>query len=261
MNNFCAIVVPVVSERLSEQEAVSLGCLKQKGKNYQKVIICPMSLNFDFDTSGFRIKRLDDKYFESIGSYNNLMLTSDFYCLFEDYSFILIYQLDCLMFKEELHYWCSLDYSYIGAPFYYRGTVKPKGVGNGGFSLRKVSDFLKVLKSQKISLFPSSQNNFRYFVQHKPLKRLIKIFLDKGNIEDRFKKSGLAEDNLWSYYATQADRSFRLAPPKEALLFAFEDRPADAYKEAGYQLPFGCHAWFKKDKEFWEQKLKEQGFL
>jgi hypothetical protein len=38
-----------------------------------------------------------------------------------------------------------------------------------------------------------------------------------------------------------------------ALEFAFESDPAGSYERIGKKLPFGCHAWAKHDRTFWER--------
>ena len=45
---------------------------------------------------------------------------------------------------------------------------------------------------------------------------------------------------------------FNIAPLDEALYFGFECVPRYCFELTGHQLPFGCHAWPKFDREFWE---------
>ena len=92
----------------------------------------------------------DKHYFSSVKGYNQLMLTIDFYKRFLEYQYILVYQLDAWVFRDELDYWCDQGYDFIGAPVYnYLGNGKYAKenpfVGNGGFSLRKLSYCIKVL--------------------------------------------------------------------------------------------------------------------
>ena len=58
----------------------------------------------------------NDTYFESIYGYNQLMLNVEFYEAFSK-KYILIYQTDAFIFKDDLNYWCEKDYDYIGAPW------------------------------------------------------------------------------------------------------------------------------------------------
>ena len=43
--------------------------------------------------------------------------------------------------------------------------------------------------------------------------------------------------------------------PREALEFSFELAPRYCFMMNGRRLPFGCHAWFRYDREFWEPFL------
>ena len=39
---------------------------------------------------------------------------------------------------------------------------------------------------------------------------------------------------------------------KQALLFSVESDPENAFRIIQYKLPFGCHAWYKKDADVWK---------
>ena len=83
------------------------------------------------------------------------MLSSVFYQEFEQYQYVLIAQTDSLVFSDDLNIWAEKGYSYIGAPW-FEGYTQPTqplrltAVGNGGFSLRNVQDFLRVLNRPRI---------------------------------------------------------------------------------------------------------------
>lgn len=80
----------------------------------------------------------DDKWFESVSTYSVFMLTKEFYEKFTSYEFLLIYQLDAWVFRNELEYWCAQGYDYLGAPWFKDATTMYSKAGNGGFSLRNV---------------------------------------------------------------------------------------------------------------------------
>jgi hypothetical protein len=48
---------------------------------------------------------------------------------------------------------------------------------------------------------------------------------------------------------------FRLPAVDVALRFAFEASPRVYFALNNYELPFGCHAWERYDKAFWEPYL------
>ena len=94
------------------------------------------------------VKCFDDSYFTGISSYSRLLLTPDFYHCFEEYTHMLIYQLDGWVFRDELDEWCGKEYEYIGAPFFLQDGKKRLPVaGNGGVSLRNIAAMLRVLSS------------------------------------------------------------------------------------------------------------------
>lgn len=51
--------------------------------------------------------------------------------------------------------------------------------------------------------------------------------------------------------------AFKIAPLEVALRFAFECVPRYCFEKNNFTLPFGCHAWAKYDREFWEPYLLE----
>ena len=91
-------------------------------------------------------------FFADISGYTKLLLAKQFYQAFADYEYILIYQPDCLVFSDDLEYWCAKGWDYVGAPWFRDHENDPTGglwaVGNGGLSLRNVSSALAVLRSK-----------------------------------------------------------------------------------------------------------------
>ena len=84
------------------------------------------------------------EYFKSKETYSKMLMSYDFWKRFEAYEYVLIYQTDCLLLKDNLDTWASFGYDYIGAPILGTGSdwKHIPCVGNGGLSLRKVSTFL-----------------------------------------------------------------------------------------------------------------------
>ena len=88
------------------------------------------------------------------------MLTRQFYEKFLNFDYILIYQTDAFIFVDKLDEWCTKGFSYVGAPWFKDFTPpyctnELQFVGNGGFSLRKVPHFIKVLNTFS-TIFPWS---------------------------------------------------------------------------------------------------------
>lgn len=252
--NNVVVVIPYYKNELMDSEQKSLqACVRTLG-TYDIFLITPNSLDTTKICQKYpllKVRTFADEFFHSLRGYNKLMLSEIFYSRFTDYNYILIYQLDAFVFKDELQFWADKDYDYIGAPWirskkypflwgikksqvkrvWYRLTYNKKRfyksisgeVGNGGFSLRKVSKMLQITCSYKEKI--------------------------KKQLDDS--KPFYPED-VW--LLLEVKRKDRLKKPsfEEALKFAMEMRPDKAYQWNNNALPFGCHA-FNRDtyKDFW----------
>ena len=259
-----AVVVPLSNRKdLTPEEEVSMRHLLHFLGKYDKYLVVSKTLQVKFP--GFGTKRFDDKFFGSAAAHSKLLLSPIFYKAFIDYRFILIYHLDALVFSDQLTQWCEMDFDFIGAPWIkheeapYAGNPTYEGkVGNGGFSLRKIESFLKVIYSQTYSIDPSEYWHMFYaskprYIQYlnfpkKILKRLRICNNAKWEMY-RYKKN---EESFWANRAKHYYPGFKIASVEVALRFAFECVPRYCFEENGFVLPFGCHAWHYYDREFWE---------
>ena len=249
------IVIPIYKNKLYEYESISLAQCFNILSRYPIFIIKPESLDVSSIQQQYpqvSIKSFDDDYFnDGLYGYNKLMLSQTFYEKFLQYDYILIYQLDAWVFQDELEYWCSKNYDYIGAPWiirpifnllplrifiylqskYYNhiGRIVKyervgNKVGNGGFSLRKVKSFYQSVEQQ--------QGIIEYYNEQ---SRKIPHFFN--------------EDVFWSL----ENLNFRYPPYKEALQFSFDNHPKECMQMNNNTLPFGCHGWSKPRKiKFWK---------
>lgn len=156
MNNKCIIVIPTHKTVLDELEQLSLKQLDKIVDNIDMCIVHPSctdkeSIKSLFVNNEISFKQFDDEYFKSDLSYNQFCLNYDFYKAFEEYEYMLIYQTDCWIFRNEIKQFCDMGYDYIGGPIYSAGSHWPSFkigsrpvVGNGGLSLRKISTMLKI---------------------------------------------------------------------------------------------------------------------
>lgn len=229
MENRVAVVIPFYHKILSELENISFSqCIKILEK-YPIILLIPNGLNVDeyLIRQNIFIQEVDSIILESKEAYNRFMLSKEFYSLFIKYEFILIYQLDAFVFSDRLIEFCQLNYDYIGAPWleglYYPASLERClwYVGNGGFSLRKVSSILYILnQSKELSI-------------------------------------SVNEDVFFS--SRQSDK-FRIAPISVAVDFAFEASVEECFALNNYKLPFGCHAWEKHNWEFFKPLFKQYGY-
>ena len=264
-----AVVVPGYNRaEFTSDEEISFRHLEHFLGRYDKFLVVPQSLKIA--RPGFHLQRFPDTYFGSAIANAKLMLSSTFYRSFRRYRYILIYQLDALVFSDRLLEWCRADLDYVGAPWLQcvdSPWVDNPRVGNGGFSLRKVSSFLRVLASDKYWIDPETywqkiSSGKPWYAQcvHLPRKWMKQIRRFNGvkrEVEQwHLRPDGTRnEDHFWSDEAIRYDSQFKVAPFDVGLRFAFEVVPRQCFALNQYSLPFGCHAWPRYDRSFWEPHL------
>ncbi len=249
---------------LASDEKISLRHLVHFLGKYDKFLVVPKGL--EVNLPGFQLKRFNGKYFGSVHANTRLMLSPNFYEAFRDYQYILIYHLDSLVFSDQLLYWCQLDFDYIGPPWIKCPDlpwVETEGVGNGGFSLRKVESFLKVIHSREYWVDPTEY--WRGYCSSKPIyiqylnlpRKYLKYLSFFNGARWRMSKGDYRkrEDKFWSREAKRFYPEFKIASVKTALKFAFEASPRLCFERNSYRLPFGCHAWTRYNRSFWEPHL------
>lgn len=269
------VIIPVYKPLPDRYEEISFRqCIKILSK-HPLCIVTFSELNIDWYKDilqtfnvDFSIEYFDKTYFESLSGYNKLMLSKQLYQRFMAYEYMLIYQLDAYVFRDELEYWCRQGYDYIGAPW-FEGWKKPtkkfKGVGNGGFSLRNIQTSLSVLnKLDRLKKYNTLYtqlkiNKLTSFYGAFILFRAL-LNLKKSNgytfyelISDREPK--MQEDGVWALNVPSIF-DYKVAPVEEALKFSFETNPSLLYEMNDNRLPFGCHAWLKYESEFWQPFIK-----
>ena len=248
---------------LTADERISLRHLYRFLGRYDKYMVAPRSLDVDF--RDFAIKRFDDRFFGSIKAHVRLLTSPEFYESFHDYTYILIHHLDAIAFSDQLEEWCATGLDLIGAANHGRSDHLSV-VGNGGFCLRKVESFLKVLRSDRYAVDPE-----RYWAQlyagrpwyvrlpnlpRKYLKRLHRFNNVRRAIDMMIRETDPPlEDVFFMQEGPKYCPGFRVATVEQALRFAFDETPRKAFELNHRRLPFGAHAWFKHDRAFWEPFL------
>lgn len=260
------ITVPIYKEIPTENDLISLNQLFKILGHHKITFVHPENLNLKY-YQHFKssCKGFDEKYFKNISGYNSLMLHTDFYSSFSE-KYLLIYQTDCFVFKDELLEWCKKEYDYIGAPWLGSSTKIPplklifekgisttktalnyKGnrkfqkdksllynqVGNGGFSLRKREKCIEILKE---------------------LSEVVKVYLKQKNLGTFY-----AEDVFFSIEPSRNNLEFTKPDYKEAAHFAIENKQTKAFEITKGELPFGCHRW-DKERDFWREYFAKFGY-
>ncbi len=269
-------VVLIIAHKatLTPYEEISLQQVHRVLGHYPIWLICPRGL----DVSAYRavvpevrIDFIDPKWQASYAAFNQLKVQPFLYRRYRKYEYLLYYELDAFVFRDELAYWCEQGYDYIGAPWFtdYNQTEKQDHaklhlVGNGGFSLHNVEAALRVCYSfswirRPKEVWKDYQSlNLKGKIWY--LSWLIKNYSFGNNTFFLFNDLKLGEDNYWGARVPRNFEWFRVAPVEEALKFSFELKPAQKYELNGYRLPFGCHAWAKHDLGFWRTHFKRAGF-
>lgn len=272
-NEVC-VVIPIYKEILNEFEVQSvLQCIKVLS-DYSIHFVCPKGLDIGFYKENFSEIRnftyFEKNYFENLSGYNRLMLSVGFYKAFDKYQYMLVYQTDCYVFRDELMDWANKGYDYIGGVWFddYHGSPKLGAKiwhpGNGGFSLRKINTISKILSSSSYplkSLKQLSLENKTNLALNKEiyLKRIIKTLLDfisrKNSLKYYVANTKENEDVLFMELSLKY-KKLTVPSVSESIGFSWDRLPLFLYNKLG-RLPFGCHAWYREDhcyegnKDFW----------
>jgi hypothetical protein len=262
----CCILIPLYKQDLTADESLSLA---------NTIIRCPDRVIFILhpphcqqlvdrliawlDHPQLQSQCLPASCFNGIASYNRMLLLSDFYASFAAYEWILIVQLDALLFSADLDFFMNQPYDYWGAPFFL-GIDQPLrplrllGGGNGGLSLRRVKPCMRILERPHwlypaIRQFEHVSLPGQFWRAFGRALRQIFSFGGGGLVPSMF------EDLFWSFIAPKIDPKFQVAPPEKAMYFAFETEPSYLRSLIG-ALPLGCHAWRRHSPYFWEQEFR-----
>ena len=232
-----AVVVPIYKASLNLLEQFSVDYLFKKISNREIFFIGPKGLDrtyYENRYGSIRFRAFDDTYFSSIVGYNHLLLDTDFYRSFSEFDYILIHQTDALIFHDNLDYWMSKVFDYIGAPWpggveirlglgkyaVGEGLILKSFVGNGGFSFRSVKASITVLD-------------------------------ECADLREYWLTSGSSEDLFFSF-AGMVSNTFRIPNQMIASTFCLELAAQNYYHMNNNTVPTGAHAWWKHDLEFWK---------
>jgi hypothetical protein len=230
-----AVVIPVYMPVIDGLDLFSLHYSLNKLKAKRDIyFVCPESLETAFYSNLFpraKFVTFDDCYFKPVENYNQLLLNPFFYEKFDACEFILLYQTDAIILRDELDYWCNQEYDYIGAPWpmankFVVNTDRFKGqnrrvrcyVGNGGLSLRRVNKCVELFDE-----FPEASGNLA--------------------------KYGIHEDLFFSMYGLLSD-NFSIPDKITASKFSLEISASFFFDLNGGHIPMGAHAWWKYDPDF-----------
>lgn len=256
---------------LTGDEQISLRHLEHYLGKYDRYLVSPPDSPIRLD--GFRTKIFARKFFGSVIAINHLMFDPRFFKSFGDYRYIFIYHLDSLVFSDQMEKWCQMDLDYIGAPWIPCADapwVTKARVGNTGFGMMKVESALKVLYN-RYQRYPGTywldmftRNSRRV----SPLVRIMRLlqprfpgFKIMNTLVSEWDEMqdpaphGRVCDIFWSDQAVAYLPEYKVATLDQGLEFAFELAPQKCFEMNGGKMPFGCHAWARYDRSFWEPHL------
>ena len=283
----CCVVIPVYQASLTPMEKASLCNACRSFSALSVRIVSPNGLTLldDLDkesreaiagVSDFSIIHFQSHFFCSVQNYNRLMTTSLFYASFREWDYILLAQLDSWVFSPDIETWMAQRYSFVGAPWRLLLELPlgpewaTEAVGNGGFSLRRVADFLSVLDSVRFRMWPVLTLQ-ELFLAHRPfvpvssgvrlanvaksLNRLRLVVLRALGWRNSllfYVQSGMNEDIVFGLLVGRVFRFWAVPRPEIAAHFALDADPAYFYHHyLRGELPLGCHAWEKSYSQFW----------
>lgn len=275
-----AVVTPVYKLELNRYEYISLQRHLSILRRYNRYLLIPSSLRHGIeaqllpslkDSNSIQLHVVGDHWLTSQRSYNQLMLSSCFYRHYHEYSHLLVAQLDAYTFADHLEAWCKSQWDYIGAPIYQLGSCWEDSflcTGSGGFSLRDVQCFLRVLNHNPvIYTWADLRERLRAFNTKGKLvqfARFLPCWLTRVNRlrEDTNKLAhwaGVNEDVCFAKYLPTVDPTFKVAGYEDSVAFCIDGHVQLQLQHLNGQLPFGTHAWWTRpeDLQAWTPFIEE----
>lgn len=272
-NGGTAILIISHKEELDDFEKISIQqCLSILGK-HDTYFILPQGLkadNYKIYSPNAKFDFIPPHWQRDYEWFNKLKVLPFLYERYKNYEHILFYEPDAFVFKDDLDFWCSTEYDYIGAPWFKKfsnDTDKHDflGVGNGGFSLRRIASHLKVLNSYSY-IHPIDELSELLLKNKSPLQKIkaipsfIRNLTVSNNTHYLMNNFSGHEDQFWGLVASRNFEWFTVPSPIIASQFAFEMKPSVLFELNNHQLPFGCHAWWKYDLAFWKPHIEKFGY-
>lgn len=251
-----AVLVPLSkASRFTDSEMISLTHIDRFLSRYPRYFLAPPGNTLRHP--GFSQVQFSGKYFGSASAHSRLMLSKTLYSAFSRFEFVLIHHLDSLVFSDQLATWCHRGFDLI-APPWIPGPDLPwcqePGVGNGGLSLRRVQSFLQILSSRRHWHEPGElqlpeaagiRTHLKYYARRLGFNNGV-----NAEIRDHL-RCGKNEDIFWWDSGRKYLPEFNIAPVEAALRFGFEANPRECFELNRGNIPFGCHAWERYDRDFW----------
>ena len=249
MNN-CAVVIPIHERIFRKVDQDLLARSTAVFSNRDIYFVAPLRLRryaekLQEEHKAIMTKCFDDSYFKSVKQYSRLLTSKVFYQSLSQYSHICICQLDVLSIRDNLDFWMTQPWDFIGAPM-FEGYGKTRSrvflpTLNGGFSLRKVDSALRVLEEVK---FRYSKLADLYTMESNFFLKSVRVLRDGliFNYDHPRLRPIMPEDLFWTYITPRNHEWFKIPDPDTARLFAFDKHPKWLFELNGERLPQAIHA-------------------
>ena len=224
-NKQCVIVIPVYKTYLEEYEIASMiQLINTVGNEYDICLVCPDGLYINYYNNicnyKFNYLKCNPEYFKNTYTYSKLLENYYFYEAFRQYEYMMIYQNDGWIFYNNIKYFISLNYDYIGSPWGENEfEPSPESVGNGGVSFRKISKFIDICHN-----------------------------ITPKDLQNKYAKW---EDLFFCKCIAKKDKTFKIAPVRVAVEFSL-DFDVQKWIKKYNANPMCAHAFNKRINE-WKQ--------
>ena len=235
MKNTFIIVIPIYNETPKSYENIALTQLGNiiKNKHYNVCAIYPIGMctdNYNQYNYITEWKPTNGYYFKNTETYSQLLLSQFFYDRFADYDMMYIFQTDVYIFKDDFQKYANYNFDYIGAPIIGKDSdwKHVPQVGNGGFSLRKISTFQDMLDVNTLHAMGINE-----------------VILNEQKYEDLF----ICDTLKYKY-------DLNMPTVQDAFKFAWDRNVEYIYNNITKELPMAAH-WFNHQLYFWEKIIPE----
>lgn len=240
----CCVIIPIYNTIPTQSEILSIERSLAILSEYDIFMIhsATMNLRNYYCYDSIQFISFSPRYFKSNKSYSRLLLSKKFYIPFLNYEYLLIAQTDTYILNTNysLESFAIKGYDYWGAPWPNGPFSKPYNlkdyikllfiphpenchIGNGGFSLRKVTSTYHLTK--KYCLIIKTLWHFN-------------------------------EDLFFSWCAQGSKNNYNTASIVEASSFALETNARSEIEKGN--IPYAVHAW---EKIFTIEEIKELSIL
>lgn len=265
IDNRVAVLIPTHLEQLDEELAATLLHNATQLRVYALEIILPESCSPSWYEDFFKQHGLDgtvrlvhSTYFGSPAAVNKMGTDPAFYRMYKEFDYILICHLDAWVYHDRLAYWMDQGYDFIGAPLFlpdnenvhFLQRMAPFG-SNGGLSLRRVDNCIRVLETFRPGLSPWRLAQAIWFLARNRRWGFVAILFRllrelSRDWRGACEKYNIYEDVFFTIIAPLCGNRISIPSSHIAMKFACEvNYPLFQKEVLGLEPPLGIHGYDK----------------